>query len=294
MLIFAFIFFFSKQIVSAPMSDYEREMKALNARMHAIWRQVEEVPATFTAEVISEESKRIFKKFEDAINKKDIKRFEELSQTLDVNARDSALHETVLQYSIVAKADVRYISILIEAGADVNAANLEGETALHYAMGFAKDNEVVREILRSRADINATNNDGRTVLQYAVDFSRDLESIELLLDAKADVHATDVEGRTVLHDLARYSSDVKVVKRILEIETIEVDVRDKMGRTPLYDAVVAALSFEVMKAFLNAGADIKVRVRRGPRVETLISKSTELTPRERMTLLTAGIENRCF
>ncbi len=284
---------FNLDQAAGSLDDVSRWRKALDGRVAAIWRQTEDI--SFTAEVVSEESKQIFAKFEDAINRADIKRFEELAKNLDVNARDYSLHETVLQYAIVLRADIRFIRILLDAGVDVDAVNLEGETALHYAMGFSKGSEVVRELLKAGADVNAANRDGRTVLQYAIDFLRSLEFVEILLDAKADVHAEDIEGRTVLHDLGRYSSDVSIVKRFLKIESIEVDVKDKMGRTPLYEsAVTMALSVEVMKAFLNAGADIKVRVRRGPRIEDLISKNNQLTPKEKMTLLTAGIENRCF
>jgi len=58
------------------------------------------------------------------------------------------------------------VSILIEAGSDLNATNNRGGTALHLACFFGKP-EVVRLLLKSGADRTARNREDRVALEQA-------------------------------------------------------------------------------------------------------------------------------
>ncbi len=57
---------------------------------------------------------------------------------------------TVLHYAVDAKT----VRLLVEKGANVNAADVRGHTALHLAI-MEKRLEVVRELIKSGADVNA-------------------------------------------------------------------------------------------------------------------------------------------
>lgn len=61
--------------------------------------------------------------------------------------------------------------LLIEAGADVNAANSNGTTPLMYAKTAAVGNastDLLQLLLASGADINARDSAGRTALDYVM------------------------------------------------------------------------------------------------------------------------------
>lgn len=64
-------------------------------------------------------------------------------------------------------ADVRMIKLLLEKGANVNAADSEGYTALACAVSRRASPEAVQLLLSSGADINARNKRGETPLVLA-------------------------------------------------------------------------------------------------------------------------------
>ncbi|MFP3023196.1 MAG: ankyrin repeat domain-containing protein, partial [Wolbachia sp.] len=57
---------------------------------------------------------------------------------------------TALHYAVEAKT----VKLLVEKGANVNAADVEGYTALHLAV-TEKHLETVRELIKSGANVNA-------------------------------------------------------------------------------------------------------------------------------------------
>lgn len=283
----------------------------------------------------------ILKPFEEAVKVNDIEKFRELAKNIDdINVQDWRDKYSIL-YSILsdinARRDVRFLEILLDAGADAHAKNVDGKTALHEVAIFGTP-EHVRILLRAGADINETDRYGMRILHEALSASRSLEFIEVLLEAGADVNVADDRGRTPLHTLAEGYGfggliiKIAIIKRFLAIEGIDINARDNEGRTPLHNIATGREQLESIRAFLaidgidinardnegrtplhyliksarfylvagkiklflEAGADITIKDKKGRDVYTLISESTELTAKEKMALLTAGIENRCF
>ncbi len=78
-------------------------------------------------------------------------------------AGGTALHLAAGNYQ---ETNLRVVHLLLEAGADVNAADLDGETPLMCASG-AESCPTVHILLESKADATRTDSAGRTALDHA-------------------------------------------------------------------------------------------------------------------------------
>src|SRR2546426_9267063 len=82
--------------------------------------------------------------------------------------------------------DRALIRTLLSAGADVNAAQVDGMTALHWAV-YNDDADMAALLVRSRANVNATNRYGVSPLSLACT-NGNANLVKLLLDAGANVN----------------------------------------------------------------------------------------------------------
>lgn len=85
---------------------------------------------------------------------------------------------------------------LLEASADVNAAQVDGMTALHWA-ARQDDLEIAELLVTADADVNASNRYGVTPLTLACT-NGNARLVELLLEAGADPNTTLPGGETAL------------------------------------------------------------------------------------------------
>lgn len=127
----------------------------------------------------------------------------------DVNA-EAGWYPTAL-FLAASRGDVPVMKILIENGADVHAEGMFGETALMLVVHHV---EAVQLLLDSGADPNAANRDeGWTALMLAVR-DGDLEVVKLLLEAGADPDATGGGSQSALDWARAYQK--KDIQELLE------------------------------------------------------------------------------
>lgn len=147
--------------------------------------------------------------------------------------------------------DVPRLRLLLEFGADVNAADGGGHNPLYRAangQGRAEDGRAAIELLLPHgADVNqVTGVGGMTPLHMAA--RRGTSSIaEALLDAGADIEAKDKKGETPLRRAVNCGQEPMV--RLLLSRGADPQSSDKYGRTPL-----DATRTQSMRAALQAGA----------------------------------------
>lgn len=106
----------------------------------------------------------------------------------------------VLHLALQAGASAELIKRLLDAGADIEARDCEGQTALHYAAVVSARGQI-ELLLSAGAETNATDEDGNTPLMLAVAHG-DISNTERLIAAGADIEARDKDGYTA-SDLAQ-------------------------------------------------------------------------------------------
>jgi ankyrin repeat protein len=123
------------------------------------------------------------------------------------------------------------VKILLEAGADPNAADDDGETALHVASfyGFAG---IVEALLRKGAQADAGTELGKMPLMNAAQ-SGSVATVKLLLGAGATAVDQDVEGRSALHWAMVGDHDDASVLSVLLDAGADAAAKNRSGETAL-------------------------------------------------------------
>ena len=142
------------------------------------------------------------------------------------------------------------------------ATQPDGSTPLHFASAWARDPAIVSLLVQAGADVNARDGSGGSPLHSAARSTEDPAMIVALIEAGAELevwtgrgyHGDD--GLTPLHE-AVMGGRPSVVAALLAAGA-NVHARDREdGPTPLHDAVTP----EVVGLLLEAGADIGARAR---------------------------------
>jgi ankyrin repeat protein len=130
---------------------------------------------------------------------------------------------TLLHVATTGKAPLGVVSVLVDAGSDVNAQDNEGNTPLHFSVkrinreNFPKQDYdgIIRLLLDKKGDVHIVNLGGMSPLHTAVAFKADPSAVEMLIQAGADVNLktlANFDGWTPLHGAAaRGSADVITV-----------------------------------------------------------------------------------
>lgn len=92
--------------------------------------------------------------------------------------------------------DPTVTTILLQAGADPNAADRDGATALMKASGYGLK-QTVKILIDHHADVNKKDFKGRTALMHAA-AGRRADAIPLLLENGADPNVRDSDGKSAL------------------------------------------------------------------------------------------------
>jgi hypothetical protein len=150
-----------------------------------------------------------------------------------VTARDAA-GSTPLHHA-AAFGSLDTMTLLIDAGADVNARNNRGSTPLHWAI---HDEAKVRLLLSRGAAVNAKQAEGRTPLYLAASLGNGNAILRLLLDAGANPNLGLTDGRTPL-TAATDRRDMNATRMLMEHGAV-------MGTRTKRDEPPAATALELL------------------------------------------------
>ena len=185
-----------------------------------------------------------------------------LAEGVDPNAVLDSLGWTLLHYAV---SDPAITTVLLDAGADIEARDWSGQTPLALAVDYGKI--ATAELLLARgADIETTDDAGRTPLwntvrEYVWDIEDNynakaeerLTAIEALLDHGADPDTTPTGGGAWYGPIHMAVAVPDLVRLLLDYGA-DPNLPDHVGETPLhYAAKVDAL--DAARMLLDGGAD---------------------------------------
>jgi ankyrin repeat protein len=171
-----------------------------------------------------------------------------------VKARDAA-GSTPLHHA-AAFGSLDTMKLLLDAGADVNAANRRRSMPLHWSL---HDEAKVRLLLSHGAAVNARQVEGRTPLYIAASMGRGASLVKLLLENGANPALATANGMTPLM-AASVNGDVAVIKLLVD-KNADVNTKNGAGETALMFAATNG-SPAAVEFLLDRGADASVKSKR--------------------------------
>ena len=172
---------------------------------------------------------------------------------VDVNATNK--NNTTALMLVCEKGIKGAINILLNAGANPNIADVDGNSVIHQAVRFCSK-EILQAVIRHGADVNAANMKNVTALMMAY-HNGNIDAISVLLDSASDPDIIiDGKTRTLLHYAVEEGCSVEVLLAIFN-HSADVNAVNKNNVTALM------IAFEkgnegAINALLNAGADLNI------------------------------------
>ncbi len=121
--------------------------------------------------------------------------------------------------------------LLLDAGAQVNARNVDGESPVMEAIRHHQE-EVVRHLLvEAKANPNHRCGSGETPLMVAA-AEGFFEGAELLIAQGADVHARAKAGNALIYAVDTFRANEKIISLLVE-KGARYDIRNEEGKTAL-------------------------------------------------------------
>jgi len=202
-----------------------------------------------------------------------------LDEGVDIDYRNNdgltALHQACID------ENEEMVNLLIERDANIEAVDNEGWTPLH-AAASAGNVDIAQILVDNGANLAAVNNEGEVPLDLAeedemdeflseeidnqeleVEEARNEEEMLMIEDATSWLNqkkideTLDWQGATALHVAAAKGYN-KVISTILQIGSVDVNVRDVDGWTPLHAAVHWG-SKTACELLTEAGADFDLK-----------------------------------
>ena len=201
-----------------------------------------------------------------------------LAAGADVNARDRNGNTPLLFATEIlgggadespASKDPAVVTLLLEAGAEVNAHNDVRSTPLHNAAwgrrvevatnraDLVENPPIVAALLAAGADVEARDNGGSTPLHHAAAIEG-LETVAMLLEAGADIHARDNAGYSPLLRAANIGLGNPEILETLVAAGADVNDQNEYGISVLLSVLRYGTDrdVDVVRRLLDLGADV--------------------------------------
>lgn len=173
----------------------------------------------------------------------------------DVNMRDPDNYNFTALIQASFRGYVHVVEELLVYGADVEAKDNISFTALASAAEIG-DKSIVQALLDGGADIDARVDSNATAFYWASTMGR-LDVVKYLMHKGADINVQASNGWTPLLG-AVYEKQWGVVMELIK-DGVDVDIADKQNVTALFMAAKECGTSQILKALVQAGADVNHR-----------------------------------
>jgi ankyrin repeat protein len=166
--------------------------------------------------------------------------------------------ETLLE---AATGNVSIMTMLLDAGADIELQNKKNHTILNVAVN-EKNPDIVKLLVDRKANIHHRGYGGWNAISLAADDPANAKVLRILAEGGANLRDVHVEtGNTPLHFAAAYYAELTRI--LLEFRKgIDLDKPNNNGETALIYACDED-NVDCMKLLIRAGADINAEERLG-------------------------------
>jgi hypothetical protein len=166
------------------------------------------------------------------------------------------------------------------------------------------DVKAISELLQAGADINSFTEHGSHIIFRAVIKAQDATMVRFLIEGKADVQAMDPKGNSVMHFWARATvgrNHLLEIGEALVQAGARVDAqRIADGMSPLHHVAIGHnnrrgwLDFHKALFLLRHGASIDILTHRGQRPLDLLTKDGRTSTKKMVPLLQFGINSMSY
>jgi len=154
---------------------------------------------------------------------------------IDVNASDKRGNRP-LNYAVESMWAATMVPMLLEAGADPNAINQNGQTPLFNLINSyllpQEQAPIITMLTRAGCNVNAQDKSGATVLHHAAWNCKPLELAQIIIAAGADTTIRTIHEDTPLH-LALKSPHTELAIQLIEHGT-DIDACNRRGERPIF------------------------------------------------------------
>jgi ankyrin repeat protein len=123
---------------------------------------------------------------------------------------------TPLMFAAAFNSSPEVITVLVKAGAELEARTETGKTPLMNAAMFNSSPKVITVLVKAGAELEARTKAGWTPLMFAAMFNTSPEVITALLEAGADAKVKNQDGKTAL-DYAKENEKIYKTKAYWEL-----------------------------------------------------------------------------